>query len=369
MIQRHNRWYLRMLAVLLLAAQTITGCTQPAAGSAKQQTNSMKTDNNTNTMINKTEQEWKEQLTPEQYYILRQKGTERPFTGKLLMNKEKGVYKCAACGNELFTDDMKFDSHCGWPSFDREIAGGKIIQKEDNSHGMHRVEILCGKCGGHLGHIFDDGPTETGQRYCVNSVSLEFVKAGSETPAAAPAAENNIDTITLGGGCFWCVEAVYEQLDGVIKVESGYSGGETLNPTYKAVCTGTTGHAEVVQITYDKNKTSLDEILKVFFTVHDPTTLNRQGADVGTQYRSAIFYRNQEQEQKAKEIIASLNKEHIYDSPVVTEVTAFDKFYKAEDYHQDYYNQNPEQGYCRMVIRPKVEKFEKLFKDRLKKAH
>lgn len=369
MIQLHNKWYLRTLAVILLAAQTITGCSQPAAGNTKQQTNNMKSDNNTNTMIQKTEQEWKEQLTPEQYYILRQKGTERPFTGKLLMNKDKGVYKCAACGNELFTDDMKFDSHCGWPSFDREIAGGKIIQHEDNSHGMHRVEILCGKCGGHLGHIFDDGPTETGQRYCVNSVSLEFVAAGAETLAAAPAVENNIDTVTLGGGCFWCVEAVYEQLDGVIKVESGYSGGEVLNPTYKAVCTGTTGHAEVVQVTYDKTKTSLDEILKVFFTVHDPTTLNRQGADVGTQYRSAIFYRNAEQEQKAKEIIAALNKEHIYDSPVVTEVTAFDKFYKAEDYHQDYYNQNPEQGYCRMVIRPKVEKFEKLFKDRLKKAH
>ncbi|GGH75785.1 peptide methionine sulfoxide reductase MsrA [Filimonas zeae] len=327
----------------------------------------MKTDNNT--MINKTEQEWKEQLTPEQYYILRQKGTERPFTGKLLMNKEKGVYKCAACGNELFTDDMKFDSHCGWPSFDREIAGGKITQHEDNTHGMRRTEILCGKCGGHLGHIFDDGPTETGQRYCVNSVSLEFVKAGEETPAATAAPANNIDTVTLGGGCFWCVEAVYEQLDGIIKVESGYAGGEVPNPTYKAVCTGTTGHAEVVQLTYDKSKTSLDEILKVFFTVHDPTTLNRQGADVGTQYRSVIYYRNAEQEQKAKEIIAALNKEHIWDSPVVTEVTAFDKFYKAEDYHQNYYQQNPEQGYCRMVVRPKVEKFEKLFKNRLKKTH
>ncbi|BAV08853.1 peptide methionine sulfoxide reductase msrA/msrB [Filimonas lacunae] len=370
MIQQTG-WPTRMLAVMLLITQVITGCAQTTANNLNNKETSMKTDNNTT--IHKTEQEWKEQLTPEQYYILRQKGTERPFTGKLLMNKEKGVYKCAACGNELFTDDMKFDSHCGWPSFDKEIAGGKIIQKEDNTLGMHRVEILCAKCGGHLGHIFDDGPTETGQRYCVNSVSLEFAPAGA--PVATDSSNNaagttsNIDTITLGGGCFWCVEAVYEQLDGVIKVESGYSGGPTPNPTYKAVCTGTTGHAEVVQITYDKTKTSVDEILKVFFTVHDPTTLNRQGADVGTQYRSVIYYRNAEQEQKAREIITALNQEHVYDSPVVTEVTAFDKFYKAEDYHQNYYEQNPEQGYCRMVVRPKVEKFEKLFKNRLKKVN
>lgn len=367
MILQNAKWYLRPLAALLLMAQTITGCAQPATSKTTKGTDNMKTDNNT--VINKTEQEWKQELTPEQYYILRQKGTERPFTGKLLMNKEKGVYKCAACGNELFTDDMKFDSHCGWPSFDKEIAGGKIIQHEDNTLGMRRTEILCAKCGGHLGHIFDDGPTETGMRYCVNSVSLEFAPAGATPAQPAANANSNIDTITLGGGCFWCVEAVYEQLDGVIKVESGYSGGHVANPTYKAVCTGTTGHAEVVQLTYDKTKTSVDEILKVFFTVHDPTTLNRQGADVGTQYRSVIYYRNQEQEQKAKEIIAALNKEHIYDSPVVTEVTALDKFYKAEDYHQNYYEQNPEQGYCRMVVRPKVEKFEKLFKDRLKKAH
>jgi methionine-R-sulfoxide reductase len=125
--------------------------------------------------IVKTEETWKKELTPEQYYVLRQKGTERPFTGKLLMNKEKGVYKCAACGNELFTDEMKFDSHCGWPSFDKEIAGGKIKTKEDHSHGMDRIEIMCARCGGHLGHLFDDGPTLTGKRYCVNSLSLEFV--------------------------------------------------------------------------------------------------------------------------------------------------------------------------------------------------
>ena len=132
-------------------------------------------DSNEEISVQKTEDEWKKKLSPDQYYVIREKGTERPFTGKLLMNKEKGIYKCAACGNELFTDDMKFDSHCGWPSFDREIAGGKIKVHEDHTHGMRRVEITCAKCGGHLGHVFEDGPTETGPRYCVNSLSLEFV--------------------------------------------------------------------------------------------------------------------------------------------------------------------------------------------------
>lgn len=181
-------------------------------------------------------------------------------------------------------------------------------------------------------------------------------------------AENSstVDTITLGGGCYWCVEAVYEMLKGVIRVESGFSGGSVKNPSYRDVCSGITGHAEVVQITYDNTKTSLDEILKVFFTVHDPTTLNQQGADIGTQYRSVIFYRNQTQFEISKSVIDALNKEKVYEKPVVTELTEFSVFYKAEDYHQNYYEQNKEQPYCRMVIQPKIEKFEKIFKDRLK---
>ncbi len=318
--------------------------------------------------IHKTEEEWKKQLSQEQYYVLRQKGTEDPYSGTLLLNKEKGVYKCVACGNELFTDDMKFDSHCGWPSFDREITGGKIKTLEDNSHGMHRIEIQCAKCGGHLGHLFDDGPTKTGLRYCVNSLSLEFVNEKDiKKTVSTDGLQSTIDTITLGGGCFWCVEAVYEMLEGVQKVESGFSGGKTKNPSYKEVCTGTTGHAEVVQITYDTTKTSLEEILKIFFTVHDPTTLNRQGADVGTQYRSVVFYRNEKQKQIIESIVGALQKENVYAKPVVTEVTPFQTFYKAENYHQNYYNMNKEEPYCQMVIQPKIEKFEKVFKNKIKK--
>jgi methionine-S-sulfoxide reductase len=175
------------------------------------------------------------------------------------------------------------------------------------------------------------------------------------------------DTITLGGGCYWCVEAVYEMLDGVVDVRSGYSGGKIENPSYEAVCTGKTGHAEVIQIAFDSTKTSIDEILKVFFTVHDPTTLNRQGADVGTQYRSVIFYHNDEQKRIATDIITALNGQKVYSSKIVTEVSPMTVFYLAEDYHQDYYERNSEQGYCRMVIQPKIEKFEKVFSDRIKK--
>lgn len=177
----------------------------------------------------------------------------------------------------------------------------------------------------------------------------------------------NLEVATFGGGCYWCMEAIFQRLDGVEKVESGFSGGQVKNPTYREVCTGATGHAEVIQISFDTTKVSFAELLKIFFTMHDPTTLNRQGNDVGTQYRSAVFYHNEEQKNATEEIISALNKAHAYPSPIVTEVTKFDVFYKAEDYHQNYYNENSGEGYCRYVIQPKVEKFEKVFKDRLKK--
>lgn len=177
----------------------------------------------------------------------------------------------------------------------------------------------------------------------------------------------NLEKITLGAGCFWCVEAVFDQLNGVENVQSGYSGGTIKNPAYKEVCTGRTGHAEVVQITFNPEIISLEEILEVFWTVHDPTSLNRQGADVGTQYRSAIFYHNDKQKEIAEAYIKQLDSEGVFEKPIVTEVTKFDAFYPAEDYHNDYYNRNGEQPYCRMVVRPKVNKFQKQFKDKLKK--
>jgi peptide-methionine (S)-S-oxide reductase len=171
---------------------------------------------------------------------------------------------------------------------------------------------------------------------------------------------------TFGGGCFWCVEAIYERVAGVHDAISGYAGGHVANPTYKQVSTGLTGHAEVVQIKYDPEQISFTELLEIFFKTHDPTTLNRQGADVGNQYRSIVFYHNEEQREKTERVIEELEDAGIWDDPIVTEVEPFDNFYKAEDYHQEYFENNPGQGYCRMVIQPKVEKFEKVFREKLK---
>ncbi len=176
----------------------------------------------------------------------------------------------------------------------------------------------------------------------------------------------NVEQATLGGGCFWCTEAVFLQLGGVEEVKPGYSGGEIKNPSYREVCTGRTGHAEVIQITFDPQKVSFAEILEVFFATHDPTTLNRQGNDVGTQYRSVIFYHNEEQKRVAEKVLALLEKDKVYENPVVTEIAPFTKFYLAEDYHHNYFEQNPGQPYCRFVVAPKVEKFQKLFKEKRK---
>lgn len=180
---------------------------------------------------------------------------------------------------------------------------------------------------------------------------------------------SKMDTATFGAGCFWCTEAVFQSLKGVYKVTSGYSGGHKENPTYEEVCTGTTGHAEVSQIVFNPAEITFDELLQVFWRTHDPTSLNRQGNDVGTQYRSVIFYHSEKQKESAEYYKEQITQENIWDKPIVTEITAFTKFYPAEDYHQNYYNNNPGQGYCSFVITPKVEKFKKLFADRLKKEY
>jgi peptide-methionine (S)-S-oxide reductase len=178
--------------------------------------------------------------------------------------------------------------------------------------------------------------------------------------------DTNLQTATFGSGCFWCTEAIFERVKGVKSVESGYSGGNVPNPTYEAVCSGKTGHAEVIQIKYDPSVVSYDELLEIFWKTHDPTTLNRQGADVGTQYRSVIFYNDEDQKNKAENYKAELNKAEIWKDSIVTEISPLKKFYSAEKYHQDYYEQNPNQGYCSFVITPKIEKFEQVFKDKLK---
>lgn len=319
--------------------------------------------NTDTTKLNVSDAEWKKVLSPNLYAVAREADTERAFTGSMWKDETKGTYYCAACGYKLFKSYQKFTSSCGWPSFFEQDNKQSITFKPDNSFGMQRIEALCGRCGSHLGHLFDDGPEPTGKRYCMNAISLDFVPDDLKSNKSV----GNLETIVLGGGCYWCVEAVYENLEGITKVVSGFSGGTVANPSYEEVCTGRTGAAEVVEITYDKTKTNLDEIFQVFFTVHDPTTLNRQGADVGTQYRSVIFYKNDEQKKAAESIINELNSKNVYSRKVVTALEPFNAFYPAEDYHQNYYNNNKEKPYCQMVIQPKIEKFEKIFKDRLKK--
>lgn len=323
----------------------------------------------------KSDAEWKKLLTPEQYAIARGKGTERPFCGTLLKNHLEGVYSCICCNLPLFSSDSKFDSGTGWPSFFRAIARGNVAEHEDRAYGMVRTEILCARCDGHLGHVFEDGPPPTGLRYCLNSESLIFTKSedvaklAESIPASAPASKASEARAVFAGGCFWCVEAVFEELEGVKEVISGYAGGAPETANYKAVCSGTTGHAEAVEIRYDPTKISFEDLLRVHFATHDPTTLNRQGADEGTQYRSAIFFANDEQRRVAEAFIQDLTDAKAFSRPIVTTLEALPEggFYEAETYHQGFVCNNPNQGYVRAVALPKVDKVRKAFKERLKK--
>jgi peptide methionine sulfoxide reductase msrA/msrB len=278
-------------------------------------------------------------LTPEEEYVIVNKGTEAPFSGEYLNNKEAGTYICKRCGAALYHSSDKFDSHCGWPSFDDEIAGA--VKRVPDPDG-YRIEIECAHCGAHLGHVFTgEGLTKKNVRHCVNSISMLFIPAAKTDPNDPNSKPSN--KAYFGGGCFWGVDYWLKSSPGVISVTAGYMGGTTKNPTYKQVCTGTTGHAETVEVVFDPNKTTYEDLAKLFFEIHDPTQRNRQGPDVGYQYRSAIFYTDQQQKQIAERLIEQLKKKGL---KVVTSVEPAKEFWPAEDYHQDYYGKTGGTPYC-----------------------
>jgi peptide methionine sulfoxide reductase msrA/msrB len=283
--------------------------------------------------IKRTDQEWKDVLTPEQYQVLRQAGTERPFTGKYNTFNEEGVYSCGACGTPLFGSEAKYDHGAGWPSFTAPLDETRLEYREDRSHGMLRTEVRCAACGSHLGHLFDDGPAPTRRHFCINSIALGFKPVGR----AEEMRKEGTETAVFAAGCFWGVEDKFRQIKGVRSTRVGYTGGHTKDPTYQKVCSDTTGHAESVEVVFDPKEMSYGELLGAFFRFHDPTEVNRQGPDTGTQYRSAVFYLNEGQKEAALEAIAKLNASGQYDRPIATQVLPASEFYQAEEYHQKYY--------------------------------
>lgn len=272
-------------------------------------------------------------LTAEEEKIIVGKGTERPFTGQYNEHTKEGNYNCKRCGEPLYKSDDKFDGHCGWPSFDDEIPGA-IIRKLDADG--RRIEILCANCDAHLGHIFEgEHFTDKNIRHCVNSISLSF--EAIKLPA------ENYDTTYFASGCFWGTQYHLQKKDGVISTEVGYMGGHSDKPTYEQVCTGQTGHVETVKVIFDSNKISYEELTKLFFETHDQSQLNRQGPDIGTQYRSVIFYNSETEKKTAEKLITELEKKGF---TVVTELSHAITFWTAENYHQNYYENKGGSPYC-----------------------
>ncbi len=276
------------------------------------------------------------ELTPAEKRVIRDKGTEKPFSGKYNDEFSRGLYICRQCDAPLYRSDDKFKTDCGWPGFDDELPGA--IKKVADPDGK-RIEILCARCGAHLGHVFKgEKLTPKNTRQCVNSISMSFEPENSK----------KIGRAIFAGGCFWGVEYWMKKTPGVLTVTSGYTGGRKEYPTYREVCSGKTGHAEAVEVIFDRRKVDYETLARLFFEIHDPTQLNRQGPDQGAQYRSAIFYLDDAQKQTAEKLIGILRDN---DLAVVTSVKPAGRFWPAEDYHQDYYNRKNSTPYCHAYVK------------------
>ncbi len=269
------------------------------------------------------------ELSPEEEYVIVHGGTEAPYTGEYEDHWEEGTYVCRRCGAGLYESTSKFDSGCGWPAFDDEIEGA--VERRTDADGF-RTEILCAECGAHLGHVFEgEGFTETDTRHCVNSISMDFVPAGGT------------ETAIFAGGCFWGIEHAFGQVEGVLETTVGYTGGDVENPTYEDVCAGGTGHAEAVRVEFDSSVVSYEQLARLFFELHDPTSYNRQGLDVGSQYRSAVFVGSDEQRETIEHLVELLEQGGYN---VVTQVEEAGEFWPAEQYHQDYLQRRGGGSYC-----------------------
>lgn len=287
------------------------------------------------------------ELSKDEEDVIVGKGTEAPHSGEYDRFDAEGAFACRRCGAYLYRSEDKFDAHCGWPSFDDEISGA--VERSTDADGI-RTEIVCRRCQGHLGHVFvGERMTPKDTRHCVNSLSMKFVpKSLSE--------EDAVEYAYFGGGCFWCTEASFKLIRGVVSVTPGYAGGTTERPTYAQVSGGTTGHAEVVRVGFDSTRVSYEALLDVFFASHDPTTTDRQGNDVGTQYRSIILCENDLHCELAERFVEYFGRERIFSAPIVTEIRPLKTFFEAEEYHHDYFAKHPDEAYCQSVIIPKLSK-------------